>query len=87
MISENIKKIIEKGGISIKVKRAGMMQFIDFKVKKIRAGNTEFIELFSDRLINMNEISRIANELLIPVEASNGRVFPNGKSAKDFIFD
>jgi hypothetical protein len=33
----------------------------------------------------MNEILRISNELELPVEASNGRAFPNGKSAKDFI--
>ncbi|MCL5106182.1 MAG: hypothetical protein M1331_02175 [Candidatus Marsarchaeota archaeon] len=85
MLSETARQIIEKGEITVKVKRAGMTQNIEFRIKRIRAGNVEFIELFSGRVIDMNEISRISNEFGLPVEASNGRAFPNGKSARDFI--
>ena len=85
MLSETARQIIERGAISVKVKRAGMTQNIEFVAKRVRAGNVEFIELFSDRVIDMNEISRISNELGLPVEASNGRAFPDSKSAKDFI--
>ena len=36
MIPENAKKIIERGAISIKVKRAGMTQVLEFGAKKMR---------------------------------------------------
>ncbi|MCL4382077.1 hypothetical protein M1614_03825 [Candidatus Marsarchaeota archaeon] len=85
MISETAKKILKEGRIRVKVKRAGMLQFQVFEVKRIKIGNSYFAELFVDRLINLDELTRIANEFGLPVEAENGRAFPKGKGANDFI--
>jgi hypothetical protein len=85
MISETAKKILKEGKIRVKVKRAGMLQFQVFEVKRIKIGDSYFAELFVDRLINLDELIRIANEFGLPVEAENGRAFPKGKGANDFI--
>lgn len=85
MISETAKKILKEGKIRVKVKRAGMLQFQVFEVKRIKIGDSYFAELFVGRLINLDELIRIANECGLPVEAENGRAFPKGKGANDFI--
>ncbi|MGC8478567.1 MAG: hypothetical protein ACP5NE_01405 [Candidatus Micrarchaeia archaeon] len=84
MVSDYAKKILQEGSARIKVKRFGMLQFQIFKIKRIRLGDEEFAELSLDRVIDMSELLRIANETGLPVEAVNGRAFPNGTSAKDF---
>ncbi len=85
LLNQNPEEIIKQGGIKIKVKRAGMLQTLEFKTKKISIGKHHFTELFCDRLIDMNELLRIANELNLPIETLNGRAFPKNKSTKDFI--
>ena len=84
MISQNALEIIKNGEVRTKVQRAGMSQFLIFKVKRVRLGETTFVELFVDRVVNIDEILRLANELGLPVESQNGRAFPEGKSANDF---
>ncbi len=84
-LSENAKRILQAGKANIRVRRSGMYQVMPFVVKRIRAGQEEFVELFLDRIVDMPEIIRVANETGLPVEAQNGRAFPDGKSAKDFI--
>ena len=85
MLGDEARRIVKEGSIRIKVKRAGMLQFQIFNIKRIRAGKDEFVELYLDRVIDMSELKRIANELGLPVETQNGRFFPEGKGAKDFI--
>ncbi len=84
-LSENAKRILQAGKANIRVRRSGMYQVMPFVVKRIRAGQEEFVELFLDRIVDMPELIRVANETGLPVEAQNGRAFPDGKSAKDFI--
>ena len=84
-ISENAKRILQAGKANIRVRRSGMYQVMPFVVKRIKAGQEEFVELFLDRIVDMPELIRVANETGLPVEAQNGRAFPDGKSAKDFI--
>ncbi len=84
VISDYAKKILQEGSARIKVKRSGMLQFQVFKVKRVKLGNEEFAELFLDRVIDVSELVRLANEVGLPVEAENGRAFPNGTAAKDF---
>ncbi len=83
--NQTTEEIIKKGGIKIEVKRTGMLQILEFKTKKISIGKNQFIELFCDRIIDINELLRIANELDLPIETKNGRAFPKNKSIKDFI--
>ena len=85
MVSDNALRIIKEGSIRAKVKRGGMLQFQVFKIKRIKIGNGEFVELFLDKVLDTSEIMRIAEETGLPVEAENGRAFPTGTGAKDFI--
>lgn len=85
LISEEASRILRDGRVRIRVKRAGMLQYQVFKVRKVRAGQGEFVELFLDRIIDISELQRVANETGLPAEAENGRAFPEGKGAKDFI--
>ncbi len=78
-------EIIKKGAVKIRVKRAGMLQTLEFKVKKINVGKNYFIELFCDRIIDMSELLRIADEVDLPIETLNGRAFPKNKTITDFI--
>ncbi|MDE1833076.1 MAG: hypothetical protein KGH58_01520 [Candidatus Micrarchaeota archaeon] len=87
MLSEQAARIVREGSARIKVKRAGMLQFQIFNIRRVRAGQDEFVELWLDRVIDMSELERLANELGLPVETQNGRAFPEGKGAKDFILD
>lgn len=85
MVSERAMGIIRDGAAIVKVKRAGMLQSLTFKIKKIVIGKDYFVELYVGRLIDMSELQRVANELGLPVEVENGRAFPEGKGAKDFM--
>jgi hypothetical protein len=84
LLSENAQKIIREGSVRIQVKRFGMLQMQVFKIKRIKTGNIEFVELFLPKVIDMSELVRLANELELPIETENGRSFPEGKGAKDF---
>jgi len=85
MFSETAKKIISEGSIRTKVRRAGMLQFQIFKIRRIPLGKEQFVELFLEKVIDIAELQRLANELGLPVETENGRAFPEGKGAKDFV--
>ena len=85
MLDDKAMRIVKEGSIKIRVKRSGMYQVMTFRVKRIPAGNEQYVELFLDRVLDMSELQRVASEIGLPVEAENGRAFPEGKGAKDFI--
>jgi len=85
MLSERARQIIKDGSIRVRVKRAGMLQFQIFTVKKVSIGNENFVELFLDRVIDLSELNRLAEEFGLPIETQNGRAFPKGTGANDFI--
>ena len=85
MLSDKAIEILKNGSISVRVKRAGMLQFQTFKVKKVSICGDSFTELYLNKMIDMSELHRLADELGLPVETENGRSFPEGKGAKDFI--
>ncbi len=84
MISENTKNIIKNGSVKIRITRSGMLQQMTFTVREVRTGNIKYVELFCDRMIDMSELLRVANQTGLPVEAQNGTAFPEGTSASDF---
>lgn len=84
-LSETAKKIIKDGSIELKLKRAGMFQFQTFTIKRVKHGKESFVELFLDKVIDISELHRLSNELGLPIEVQNGRAFPEGKGASDFI--
>lgn len=85
MPNEKAMGVIKNGSISIRVKRAGMLQFQTFKIRRKTLGKDLFVELYLPKIVDISELHRIANELDLPVEAENGLAFPEGKGAKDFI--
>ncbi len=83
-IPEISKAILKRGTVKVRVIRSGMYQQITFSVKKIKSGNIEYVELFTDRVIDISELKRVAEELKLPVAAQNAIAFPEGKSAEDY---
>ncbi len=81
------KEALRSGSVKIRVMRSGIFQQMTFVTKKVRAGNIEYMELFIGRVIDTGEIIRLANEFGLPVEAQNGKAFPEGRSASDFTAD
>lgn len=61
-----------------------MAQQITFTIRKADLSGVRYTELYTDRIVPLADLSRIANEIGLPVEAPNGRVFPAGTSASDF---
>ena len=85
MPSEKAIEVIRNGSVSIRVNRSGMFQFQTFKIKRVALGKEQFVELYLGKILDISELHRIANEFDLPVEAENGRAFPEGKGAKDFV--
>ena len=83
-LSERAQEILRQGGVKLRVNRSGMFQQITFSVRKARIGEIEYNELFTERTIELTELTKISEESGLPVEAPNGKAFPKGTSAKDF---
>ena len=81
----SVEDILKSGSVKIRVLRTGMFQTQTFIVRDVKFGSGAFYELFLDKVVELPELERVANEIGMPVEASNGRVFPKGKAAKDFL--
>ncbi len=75
---------IRRGSLKIRVVRNGMFQQLTFTVKRVQLGNVTYVELATDRQVDLSELTRVAEEFGLPVEAQNGRAFPEGTSATDF---
>ncbi len=86
-LSEKAQGVLRQGGTKLRVSRSGMFQQITFTVKKAKIGNIEYLELFTDRIIELAELAKISEEIGLPVEAPNGKAFPKGTSAGDFKID
>lgn len=78
------KEVLKSGSVKIRVTRSGMFQQMTFRIRRVKTGNIEYAELFIDRMIDTPEIIRIAREFGLPVQAQNGRAFPEGTTASDF---
>ncbi|MFH1470247.1 MAG: hypothetical protein ABIF01_00705 [Candidatus Micrarchaeota archaeon] len=77
--------ILARGKGEIRVFRAGMYQREEFVVKRIDSPFGTFAVLEVDKFIDLKELLRVAEEYRLPVYAKNGKVFPKGKSTKDFV--
>ncbi len=84
-LNQRAKEIIGKGSIKIRVVRNGMFQQLTFSVKRIKHGNIEYVELATDRQIDISELTKIAESVGLPVQSQNGQAFPKGTSAVDFV--
>lgn len=85
MVSAKASGIIKNGSVVVRVKRSGMFQSLTLRIKKVSMGKDYFVELYFSRMLDMSELQRVANELGLPVEVENGRAFPEGTGATDFM--
>jgi hypothetical protein len=84
-LSAAAQEAIEQGRVELKVWRAGARQNVEFAAKRFPAGSAQHLALCTDRFVDLGELVRIAEETGLPIFAANGRVFPKGKTAADFI--
>lgn len=85
MGEEKRKEILAAGSADIRVKRSGMFQVLTFRVVKhaTPVGVVPYLTL--DKFLDLSELMRIAEEYSLPVQASNGKVYPRGKKEMDFL--
>jgi len=84
-LSETAKRILRDGSVKARVKRSGMLQVMTFEVKRIPLGRDHYVVLALDRMVDISEAQRLANEMGLPVQVQNGTAFPTGKGAKDYL--
>ncbi len=78
------EEAIRQGSVKIKVTRGGIGQQITFKVRRKDVAGIIYFELFTDRVIALTELEKIAEEFGLPAEAPNGEAFPAGTVRSDF---
>ena len=83
-LSQKAQDVIRQGSIKIRVVRSGMAQQITFRVRESSYGTIKYVEIFTEKTIDLSNLSRIASEIGLPVSAQNGRAFPEGKGMADF---
>ncbi len=83
-LTEKARFALQNRSIKLRVVRSGMYQQMTFHVKMVEYSGITFMELFTERVIDMSELLRLAEEIKLPVESQNGRAFPKGTGAKDF---
>ncbi len=78
------EEVLRQGSIKIRVTRGGIGQQVTFRVRHKDVAGIHYVELFTDRVIALTELEKIADEIGLPVEAPNGEAFPRGKGRQDF---
>lgn len=83
-LSAEAAEAIAKGSAVIRVKRAGTLQQVEFKVQRMRSPMGTYPVLLTEKFMDFSELVRIAEQFRLPVQAANATVFPRGTAAKDF---
>jgi len=85
-LSATGRGVLARGGVVVAVRRQGMIQNVDFVVRRFPVGGKkEIVALYTEKFVDVGELERVVEEVGLPVFASNGRVFPKGMGATDFI--
>jgi hypothetical protein len=80
------KLIFEKDKkVTYRIKRGGMYQRIIFTMIEQPSPAGPYTLLVTDLQMDLPEITRLSNEIDLPIKAKNGTVFPKGKSLMNFI--
>ena len=81
----SFEQIVQRGFFKIRLKRSGMYQIIPFKVtfETLPIGRVPF--LTTEKIVDMPELVRVCEEYKFPILAKNGKIFPSGKGAADFV--
>jgi len=80
-----LEQILKQGSAELRVHRKGMFQRILFTVKKVHEPYGVYPMLSTDRIIDLREAVRLAEELQIPVEIPHSKIYPRGKAGNDFV--
>lgn len=83
-LSGKARDAIARGSLKIRVMRNGMFQQLTFTVRRAQLGNVTYMELATDRQVDLSELVKIAEDIGLPVRAQNGQAFPKGTSSTDF---
>lgn len=83
-LSPRAEEVLRQGSVKIRVTRGGMAQQVTFRVRRKDFAGVSYVELFTDRIIALTELAKIANDIGLPTEAPNGEAFPTGTARADF---
>lgn len=83
-ITQKGGEVLKQGSIKIRVTRGGVGQQVTFRVRRKDFAGIKYVELFTDRIIALTELERIADDIGLPAEAPNGEAFPKGTGRSDF---
>lgn len=79
------ERILQIGKAELKVTIAGMTQRHGFFVEMEETPFGKVPFLVCRRNLPLNELVRIAEENQLPVKCAGQKIFPKGKSPKDFV--
>ena len=80
-----LEQILKQGSAELRIHRKGMFQRILFTIKKVHEPYGDYPMLFTDRIVDLKEAVRIAEELQVPVEIPHSKIYPRGKAGSDFV--
>lgn len=78
------KAILGKGEQDIRVKRAGMLQSLPFRIVRVATPFGQVPYMKVERVVDLPELMRVCEEYGLPIDSPNGKIFPRGKMEKDF---
>jgi hypothetical protein len=84
MDEEKRKRMLEKGEEEIRVRRAGMLQSLSFRIVRAKTPFGQVPYMLVEKQVDLPELLRVCEEYGLPIEAPNGKIFPRGKMEKDF---
>ncbi|MFA6035815.1 MAG: hypothetical protein WC759_02560 [Candidatus Micrarchaeia archaeon] len=79
------REALGKGKLELRLKRQGIYQRIEFVVKRFPVGKEAHVALCCERIVDAGEMERLAAELGLPIFSANGKIFPKGTGASDFV--
>jgi len=83
-ITKKGEEVLRQGSIKVRVTRGGIGQQVTFRVRRKDFSGIKYVGLFTDRIIALTELEKIADDIGLPVEAPNGEAFPTGTGRSDF---
>jgi hypothetical protein len=77
-------EILKQGFVDFRVTARGMIQNHKFVVKREKSPFGEIPFLVVNAVVQVHELSRVAEALQLPIRSGSAVAFPKGKMAKDF---
>ncbi|MCC7552246.1 hypothetical protein KO317_01100 [Candidatus Micrarchaeota archaeon] len=78
-------EILKTEEICIEIMKTGIKQRITFRIIRENTPIGKIPFLTTEKFIDLQELIKISEKYQLPLKAKNGKIFPKGKMAKDFI--